>query len=201
MLQGILLFGPPGTGKTTIGKAIATQNEVTFILLGNDDLIGTVHDEAEMRMKIVFEMVIHILSCFFQVNIILRIIFWQLLHDILVIWSLTTVNLAIILVFPEYYWIFTSTWIATKLVVVCGAVFHELDFKLNSIQFNMTSWNTHIGFLLCHGLNHFWTSNIVKWRCLWFCKSARLISDPLHRQTSNIPYSKGPGMCHTKADQ
>ncbi len=75
MLQGILLFGPPGTGKTAIGKAIATQNEVTFILVGNDDLIGTVHDEAEMRMKIIFEIVIYILSCFFKVNIIIHIIF------------------------------------------------------------------------------------------------------------------------------
>ncbi len=58
LLQGILLFGPPGTGKTFIGKAIATRKEVTFILVGNEDLIGTVNDEAENRMKIIFEMVI-----------------------------------------------------------------------------------------------------------------------------------------------
>lgn len=52
---GVLLFGPPGTGKTTIAKAMASQLHGSFYELSAADLLSKWAGESEQRVAKVFE--------------------------------------------------------------------------------------------------------------------------------------------------
>ncbi|ELY39814.1 AAA family ATPase [Natronorubrum tibetense] len=52
---GVLLAGPPGTGKTMLAKAVATETDANFMLVNGPELIGGAVGDAEAAVREVFE--------------------------------------------------------------------------------------------------------------------------------------------------
>ena len=48
---GILLFGPPGNGKTTLGKAVAGELEASFFYATGAEIRSKWHGESEQRLR------------------------------------------------------------------------------------------------------------------------------------------------------
>lgn len=52
--KGIILFGPPGVGKTLVAKAIANEVKAHFILIRGPELLNKYHGQSEENLRNVF---------------------------------------------------------------------------------------------------------------------------------------------------
>jgi transitional endoplasmic reticulum ATPase len=53
--KGILLYGSPGTGKTLLAKAVATETESNFILINGPEIMNKFYGESEKKIRKIFE--------------------------------------------------------------------------------------------------------------------------------------------------
>ena len=53
--KGVLLHGPPGTGKTRLARAVANESDANFFLINGPEIMGSGYGESEKRLRDVFE--------------------------------------------------------------------------------------------------------------------------------------------------
>ncbi len=53
--KGVLLYGPPGVGKTLLAKAVANEAEAYFIAINGPEIMSKFYGESEQRLREIFE--------------------------------------------------------------------------------------------------------------------------------------------------
>ncbi|MER5175464.1 MAG: CDC48 family AAA ATPase [Candidatus Nitrosocosmicus sp.] len=53
--KGILLFGPPGCGKTLIAKALAAESNATFYIINGPEIVNKYYGETESKLREIFQ--------------------------------------------------------------------------------------------------------------------------------------------------
>jgi transitional endoplasmic reticulum ATPase len=53
--KGVLLYGPPGCGKTLIARAIAHETEATFLSVSGPEVVHKFYGESEAKLRKIFE--------------------------------------------------------------------------------------------------------------------------------------------------
>ncbi|MFS0849599.1 CDC48 family AAA ATPase [Novosphingobium panipatense] len=53
--KGVLLHGPPGTGKTRLAQAVANESEANFFSINGPEIMGSGYGESEKHLREVFE--------------------------------------------------------------------------------------------------------------------------------------------------
>ena len=53
--KGVLLHGPPGTGKTRLAQAVANESDASFFTINGPEIMGSGYGESEKRLRDVFE--------------------------------------------------------------------------------------------------------------------------------------------------
>ncbi|MBI2663506.1 CDC48 family AAA ATPase [Candidatus Woesearchaeota archaeon] len=53
--KGVLLHGPPGSGKTLLAKAVANESEANFMLINGPEIMNKYYGESEKRVRDIFE--------------------------------------------------------------------------------------------------------------------------------------------------
>lgn len=53
--RGVLLHGPPGTGKTRLARAVANESDASFFTINGPEIMGSAYGESEKRLREVFE--------------------------------------------------------------------------------------------------------------------------------------------------
>jgi len=53
--RGVLLHGPPGTGKTRLARAVANESDAEFFLINGPEIMGSAYGESETKLREIFE--------------------------------------------------------------------------------------------------------------------------------------------------
>ena len=53
--KGVLLHGPPGTGKTRLARAVANESDAEFFLINGPEIMGSAYGESEKALREIFE--------------------------------------------------------------------------------------------------------------------------------------------------
>ncbi len=53
--KGVLLHGPPGTGKTRLAKAVANESSAQFFHIAGPEIMGSAYGESERKLRELFE--------------------------------------------------------------------------------------------------------------------------------------------------
>lgn len=53
--KGVLLHGPPGTGKTMIARAVAGETDANFVTISGPEIVSKYYGESEQKLRQIFE--------------------------------------------------------------------------------------------------------------------------------------------------
>ncbi len=53
--KGVLLHGPPGTGKTRLARAVANESDASFFVINGPEIMGSAYGESEKKLREVFD--------------------------------------------------------------------------------------------------------------------------------------------------
>jgi len=57
--RGIILYGPPGSGKSHTARAIANEINAKFLYINGPDIVSSVYGETESNLRKIFEEASH----------------------------------------------------------------------------------------------------------------------------------------------